>query len=228
MSSTPDPLAEVHAGIAAYYTGTVRKHGATPLGVDWSCVPTQELRFVQLLKLCDFSTSFSLKDLGCGYGALLAFLDKRYADRRIDYLGVDLSPAMIRHAKRLWRGVPNVRFARGACGTQEVDYTIASGIFNVRLEQSLERWERFVATTLAEMRAASRLGFAANFMAPIAGRETRAGLYRTAPEPWMRYCADDLGVDVELVNGYGMREFTLLLRTRASAGERRESRPFLH
>jgi hypothetical protein len=47
----------------------IRKFGATPLGVDWTCVSTQQLPFVQLLKLCDTSPA-SLNDLGCGYGAI--------------------------------------------------------------------------------------------------------------------------------------------------------------
>ena len=63
-------LATVHAGISDYYTGKIKKFGATPLGMDWTCVPTQQVRFIQLLKLCDFTAPFSLNDLGCGYGAL--------------------------------------------------------------------------------------------------------------------------------------------------------------
>ena len=62
-------LAAVHTGISDYYTAKIRKFGATPLGVDWTCLPTQELRFVQLLKVCDFTSPLSLNDLGCGYGA---------------------------------------------------------------------------------------------------------------------------------------------------------------
>jgi len=74
-SAGPDDggLAAVRAGISDYYTARIRKFGATPLGVDWTCQPTQELRFVQLLTVCDFASAFSLNDLGCGYGALLSF-----------------------------------------------------------------------------------------------------------------------------------------------------------
>jgi hypothetical protein len=134
---------------------------------------------------------------------------------------------MIRHARRLWRGAPNVRFERGTCGPEKADYTVASGIFNVRLAQPEATWTRFVESTLAEMRASSRLGFAVNFMAAIPGREPRAGLYRTRPERWMRHCAEELGVEAELVQGYGMREFTLVLRTRDSAGTHGKAGTFL-
>src|SRR5574337_306833 len=102
--SEPAPsLAAVHAAIARYYTSTLQAHGATPNGVDWANRPTQELRFVQLLKICDFTAPFSLDDLGCGYGALLAYLAWRHPEAEVDYLGVDLSNEMIAAARRRWR-----------------------------------------------------------------------------------------------------------------------------
>ncbi|MGZ5195649.1 MAG: class I SAM-dependent methyltransferase, partial [Ramlibacter sp.] len=91
----------MYAGIERYYTAKIARHGATPLGVDWESVPTQELRFVQLLKICDFASLVSLNDIGCGYGALLSLLDQR-APGKVDYLGLDLSPLMIAEARRLW------------------------------------------------------------------------------------------------------------------------------
>ena len=55
-------LGSVYSDVEAYYSARVAKYGATPLGVDWSCQATQSLRFVQLLKICDFSCE---RDLGC-------------------------------------------------------------------------------------------------------------------------------------------------------------------
>ncbi len=217
-------LAELYDSIEGYYSRKVARYGATPLGVDWSCVPTQELRFVQLLKLCDFTAPFSLNDLGCGYGALLAYLARRHAETAIDYLGIDLVPAMIRHARRLWRDRPRTAFLRAHASPRNADYSIASGIFNVMQDQPATQWQRFVAVTLAEMRATSRRGFAVNFVAPLLpGRSANPGLYRPAPEVWCRYCETELGADVELLEGYGLGEYTLLVRQR-SPDEGRESR----
>ena len=96
--------ARVYSDIEAYYSARVAQYGATPMGVDWSCQATQSLRFVQLLKVCDFSAAFSLNDIGCGYGALAAFLAVRHPKSKIDYLGVDLSRAMIERARRRHSG----------------------------------------------------------------------------------------------------------------------------
>ncbi|MGN8544218.1 class I SAM-dependent methyltransferase [Bradyrhizobium sp. 13971] len=87
----------------------IRRH---PARVDWSCQATQDLRFVQLLKLCDFSAPFSLNDIGCGYGALCAYLARRHPQAEIDYLGIDLSRAMISRARRRF-SAPGRRFKVG-------------------------------------------------------------------------------------------------------------------
>ena len=213
-SSAERCLADVYAGIERYYSARVAKYGATPPGVDWTCMPTQELRFVQLLKLCDFAEPFSLNDLGCGYGALLAYLARSHARANVDYLGIDLSAAMIRRARRLWRNHDQATFVVANDSRRIADYSVASGIFNVILDQPVRLWQHFVATTLSRMHATSRRGFAVNFMTrPARGKAARPGLYCISPEPWIRYCEQKLGAKVELITEYGLREFTLLARS---------------
>jgi SAM-dependent methyltransferase len=193
----------------------VEKFGATPFGVDWTCVPTQELRFVQLLKLCDFTSPLSLNDLGCGYGALISYLDRRHADCSVDYLGIDLSQAMLRRARRLWRNRANVSFAQGHIGPRIADYSVASGIFNVQQDQPHAVWEAFVAATLDELHRTSRRGFSVNFMkTPPRGATARAGVYAAEPERWTSHCTDALGARTQIIQDYGLREFTLIVRPR--------------
>lgn len=212
-ATADESLEAVYAGIASYYTRKIRKHGISPAGVDWSCVPTQELRFVQLLKLCDFSAPFALNDLGCGYGALRSFIARRHDPTAIDYLGIDLSGAMIRRARRLWRDDEAVKFVQGRTAPRVADYSVASGIFNVRQDQGVELWECFVMRTLTQLHAVSRRGFAVNFIAsPALGRPARPGVYQTDPDRWVRWCERELGGSADAVAGYGMREFTLLVR----------------
>lgn len=206
----------VYSDVEAYYGARIAKHGATPLGVDWSCEATQNLRFVQLLKVCDFSAPFALNDVGCGYGALCAFLIMRHSESRIDYLGVDLSRAMISRARRRFSR-PDRRFAVGKASPRVADYSVASGIMNVNVGYSRAVWEDFVAAMLRDMRLTSRRGFSVNFMTEMARTETPAdplavSLYRTRPERWVRYCEQYLGCAVEIIENYGMREFTLLVR----------------
>lgn len=171
------------------------------------------MRFVHLLKLCSFDTPITLNDIGCGYGALLAFLAKRFRGKAVDYLGIDLSPAMIAHAKKLWRKRPGTAFAVANNSPRMADYSIASGIFNVKLTQPIDLWEHFVAKTLADMHATSRRGFAVNFLTPSPAQTPAIPeLYSVFPEVWCRHCEHAFNSRVEIVTGYGMREYTLLVR----------------
>jgi len=205
-----ETLARIRATVDAYYSATVAAFGATPRGVDWTCAATQQLRFVQLLRRCDKASPASINDLGCGYGALLAFCRERTPGWRLDYLGIDLSRAMVRAARTRWPDAPDVRFVHGTRCPRVADYSIASGIFNVC--GSIERgdWEEFIRTTLRELKATSRRGFAVNFMAEFApGTAGPRELYRTPADPWIEFCEHQLGARTSLIANYGMREFTL-------------------
>lgn len=202
----------VRARIEAYYADKISRHGAGPRGVDWTCTATQELRFVQLLKLCDFSRPFLLNDVGCGYGALVGFVARRHPEADIDYLGIDLSPAMISRARRRHRDAQGCRFVVGNEIPRIADYAVASGVMNVMLDHPRALWEEFIADTLRRMHASSRRGFAVNFMAEKPDGTATEGLYRTDPSRWTLFCQQTLGCAVEIVDGYGMREFTLLVR----------------
>lgn len=199
------------AGVEAYYTGTAQRYGPTPRGVDWTSAATQYLRFVQLLKLCDFGVPFSLNDFGCGYGALLEFLALRHPDAQIAYRGIDVSKVMIDAARKRWTTRPQTTFEHGFRCTAMADYSIASGVCNVRLGQPLAAWEIYIAAMLDNLRATSRIGFAINFMRPLDGAPMENELYRTDAQRWIAHCAG-LGCRVETVSDYGMREFTLLAR----------------
>lgn len=197
------------ATIARYYSGKLARHGATPRGVDWTCAASQALRFDRLLEVIELP-AFSLNDVGCGYGALLGHLDARRGDTNVDYLGVDLSRAMVESAADLWRHRSGATFAEAPCSLRVADYSVASGIFNVNLDQPLDRWEAFVEKTLVQMADASRVGLAVNFMRSRRGSPAYPSpLYRTSPRRW-RDLLETLGWRTRSSEGYGLGEFTLL------------------
>ena len=214
--ASPLALDDLYTGIGAYYAGKLARHGAIPLGVDWSCEATQRVRFIQLLKLCPFDGPISLNDIGCGYGALAVFLAERYPRVEIDYLGTDISSAMITRARRRHRGRGNVRFRVGHDIPRQADYSVASGIMNVKLDQPMRFWALFVRTTLEAMCRTSRIGFAVNFMEAPHPDAPPDQLYCPPPEQWAGFCQDSLRCAVTLVSGYGMREYTLLARRNAA------------
>src|SRR3954454_15918014 len=137
-------MRELRDSVRTYYSGKLERHGPTPLGVDWPNAISQQLRFVQLLKLCDFARPFSLNDFGCGYGALLEFLKMRHGGAAICYRGIDLSPDMVAAARQCRADRPGVTFAVGSQCGQRADYSLASGVFNVRLGHAVAAWESYV------------------------------------------------------------------------------------
>jgi SAM-dependent methyltransferase len=198
--------------VETYYTAKLDKYGTSPQGVDWSCQATQWLRFVQLLKACDFATAFSLNDLGCGYGELASFLHQRYPQASIDYLGIDLSSAMVQRARRRHRRDASTRFTVGRTCKRQADYTVASGIMNVMLGYPVPIWESFLRDILVEMHHGSLRAFAVNFCSARRPDVSPDELYCSDPAPWVRYCEEELSCSVEIVRDYGLREFTLFAR----------------
>lgn len=221
MSRAP-AAADALAAVAGYYGERLRRFGATPLGVDWPHRPNQELRLLQLLRLCDFSAPCSLNDVGCGYGALRGLLSRRQRRAQIDYLGTDVSAAMVAAARRRWRRRADCAFEVAAGATRVADYSLASGIFNVKLDCPLPDWEALVARTLDNLRRHSRLGYGVNFIDPPApGQASPPELYRPPAEQWLAHLArHQPGCAVALLRGYGLPEYTLWVtpRTAAAAG----------
>ena len=71
-----------------YYEEKIETYGATPRGVDWNSPESQELRFEQLLKVCDCTTAFSINDYGCGV--------------LIEYIGIHYHSEKIHFSKKEW------------------------------------------------------------------------------------------------------------------------------
>lgn len=214
MATNIPPSALGHlAPISAYYTARLRRHGATPLGVDWPNRLNQELRFVQLLKICKFGAPLVLNDVGCGYGALLGHLWRRHRSEPIAYQGTDVSAAMVAAARRRWRHRTWASFDHAADCTRRADYSVASGIFNVKLDCPTSVWEARVQQTLAALQRHSRSGFAVNFIAPPSpGRSSPPELYRPAAAQWREWIERELHWQTEVLQDYGLPEYTLLVR----------------
>jgi len=145
--------------VGKYYGEKIRTYGPTAKGVHWNSLESQILRFDQLLKICNHPGFFSIIDYGCGYGALLDYmLQKGY---RINYQGFNISSQMIENAKKAHKGVENSVFLNESF-LRVSDYTIASGIFNVKLGTSGADWKKYILMTFEKIDKLSKRGFAFN------------------------------------------------------------------
>lgn len=205
-------MSEIYQNIDKYYSDKVSAHGASPKGVDWNDEATQLLRFDQLIQVIRKENSV-LGDLGCGYGKLYEHMLTKYDD--MDYVGFDLSYNMIEQAASCYperRGV-YFRHIQDMESVEEVDYMVASGIFNVKMNHSPTEWQSYITDTINLMNDKSRLGFSFNMLTKYSDKEyMREDLFYADPMFFFDYCKQKFSLNVALLHDYGLYEFTLVVR----------------
>jgi SAM-dependent methyltransferase len=208
----PPTDARLLAEVASYYSEKLSEHGATPQGVDWNGEESQTIRFEQLCNIISpDNLSFSLNDLGCGYGALLDYL--RVKQPYCSYLGIDVSPEMVRTARQQHTSTELARFINSAVPDQMADYGLASGIFNVRLGRSDTEWFDYLQVTLDVLNRTSSRGFAFNCLTSYSEEnKKRDYLYYADPCRLFELCKRRYSSQVALLHDYGLYEFTILVR----------------
>jgi hypothetical protein len=196
--------------VKSYFDKRIQEHGASARGSDWNSEASQNVRFDQLLKVVE-SPSFSLLDYGCGYGALADYLVTKGLD--VDYYGYDILESAIKTACQVHADKPHRSFFNDKSELPVCDYTIASGIFNFRGEQSFEDWTEYVIGVFHEFDHLSRRGFASNFLTKYSDADKmRADLYYADPLFLFDYCKHNFSKNVALLHDYRLYDFTLIIR----------------
>jgi SAM-dependent methyltransferase len=197
--------------VAEYYAEKLSAHGVSPQGVDWNSDDSQQLRFTQLLRvLAEDEREPAVLDYGCGYGALARRLIA--AGRPFSYVGFDVCTPMVAQARLDVRD-PRCSFTDSEGELPVSDYTVASGVFNVRVQAVEQQWREHVEQTIAALARHSRKGFAFNMLTRYADREKlREHLYYADPGEYFRLCKERWSRNVTLLHDYDLYEFTLLVR----------------
>lgn len=199
------------SNINHYYTKRILTHGATPKGVDWNGEDSQFVRFEQLSKIIN-KDIFSINDIGCGYGKYFEFLQNRFSN--FNYYGFDLSQEMINNAKSLYSNmgggfmqVDNLK------NIEKADYSVASGIFSVKMEHNESEWLSYILDTLEKMNDKSNNGFSFNMLTKYSDKEyMKDNLYYADPLFIFDYCKRNFSKQVALLHDYGLYEFTILIK----------------
>jgi hypothetical protein len=147
---------------------------------------------------------------------LLDYLLER--GRRCDYLGVDISPPMIASATERHRGRAGCRFLAAERADRIADYSVASGIFNVKLSRPASAWQAHMLETLEALDATSRAGFAFNCLTKYSDApRMKDHLFYADPCELFDHCKRRFSRNVALLHDYGLFEFTILVRKEVSA-----------
>lgn len=206
-------MSQLIKDIDRYYTAKISAYGTTPAGVDWNGEASQFTRFQQLARIIPTDEQFVLNDLGCGYGSLIDYLE---VDRsgQYRYLGYDVSSEMIAHARRRYASRHHADFfhIQSASELGCADYTVSSGIFNVRMQYTDEEWLAYILQTLDHINKASKKGFSFNSLTTYSDSEyMKDYLYYADPCFLFEHCKRNYSDRVALLHDYGLYEFTILV-----------------
>lgn len=197
--------------IKTYFDKHIQEHGASPLGSNWNGEESQQTRFDQVLKIIEGNAPFSLLDYGCGYGALADYMETKGFNA--EYIGFDILESAIETARKTHAGKPQLTFTFDKAILPVCDYTVSSGIFNYRGENSFEAWTDHTIATLHEFNSLSRLGFSSNFLTKYSDADRmRPDLYYADPLFLFDYCKRNISKKVALLHDYRLYDFTLLVR----------------
>lgn len=198
--------------VLSCYKGKIDSHGNTPEGVYWNSIAAQEIRFAQLIKVCDLTRDFSLIDYGCGYGALADYLHNKNCTS-FTYTGYDILPEMISSARDRFSNTARCRFTSVESSLETADYAVASGIFNLKMRADESAWEHHVLKTLDKMNHLSNKGFSFNLLTSYSDPEKmRPDLYYADPCFFFDYCKRNYSRNVALLHDYDIYDFTILVR----------------
>ncbi len=210
------PNKGIHVGqkILDFYTQHVKDFGNSSQGVGWKDDSAQLVRFAQLIKVIQTNEKFSINDLGCGTGRFYNYLiSEKYFPAA--YNGYDILAEMIQMAQDSIQPDPIVSLSRiqSASDMNIADYTVASGIFNVKYEAEETEWLSQVLSTLEIMHKKSKLGFAFNLLTKYSDKEfMQAYLYYADPLFLFDYCKKNFSKNVALLHDYFQYDFTIIVR----------------
>ena len=202
------PSADIERRVADYYTGKLREHGPTHQGVDWNSAESQELRFEQFLRIVPGDAPVSVLDYGCGYGAFAEYLEAQGVELAA-YTGYDVSDEMVATARERSRWA----FTTDRGELAPAGVTVASGVFNVRVDTDEETWRDYTLETIGVLAALSRRGLGFNMLTRYSDPERMTDrLYYGDPAFYFDWCKRNLSRQVALLHDYGLYEFTILVR----------------
>jgi len=207
-------MIQKHTGTHKYYQELFSEHGHDAKGAGWKNKEAQWKRFEQLAKIITTADPFSVNDLGCGFGSFYDFLQVNDLPP-FQYTGYDILDNMLGQAQSLHESARNASFNKidNAGELLSADYTIASGIFNLKYEIAAGEWLQYILQTIGQMFDKSQKGIAFNILTAYSDKEfMKDHLYYADPLFLFDHCKKNFSRNVALLHDYDEYDFTILIR----------------
>jgi SAM-dependent methyltransferase len=197
--------------VQEYYSEKIITNGATPQGVDWNSVESQELRFNILSNVISEKANFSVLDYGCGFGSMYDYYKTKF--QNFQFMGFDISQEMITEALKKNTNDTNSKWVTILSDDYKCDFAIASGIFNVKLNNTNGEWLKYILDTLQKLNNHSSKGFSFNVLTKYSDKEfMKDYLYYADPMYLFDYCKTHFSKNVAILHDYNLYEFTIIVR----------------
>lgn len=209
-----DKPVHINPEIIGFYARHLNDFGDSSQGVGWKNDDAQEIRFNQLIKLIGDTSNFTLNDLGCGTGKFYKFLISNGYSPKL-FNGYDILPEMIQQAAQSLMPDNRVNLYTIDSASKMIisDYSVASGIFNVKYEAREFEWLQHILSTIESMNARSTMGFAFNLLTKYSDKEfMQEYLYYADPMFLFDYCKKHFSRNVALLHDYDQYDFTIIVR----------------
>lgn len=189
------------------YDKNITTYGCVPESVGWGTQEKIDLRFSKLFSVVQEAVPFSLNELGCGYGEAVKYAQKKNFQIS-HYRGYDISEKMIEAADKYLAEFPAKELLVKSKLDMPGDYAMASGIFNVRFNESENIWDQYILDTLSNLNAFSTKGFSFNMLTRYVDFQAN-DLYYADPLFYFDYCKKHFSKYVNLLHDYKLYEFTI-------------------
>ena len=196
--------------IEKLYSENVKTFGIDSRSVGWNTPESQYLRFEKLLKIIKVKKdSFTINELGCGYGELYKFLEK--SDFNLSqFNGYDISKPMLDKCQGYIGKTSKLQLYNNSKLKTVADYTITSGIFNTPFDNNIYECEVYIENTIKNMYDFSNKGIAFNFLTTFVDYRND-NLFYQDPSITLKFCLENFGKNVSILHDYELYEFTVLV-----------------
>ncbi|RMG24560.1 MAG: class I SAM-dependent methyltransferase [Methanobacteriota archaeon] len=204
-------MTEVSKKLKEHYEATFQVHGPTSQGVDWGEDASRlALRYEKMLAvIVEASDAVSILDVGCGFGGLLAYSQKKGV--KVDYTGIDVAENMIEWARNKCM---NAEFV---CGDilevdfgRRFDYVVCNGILTQKLDVPGMVMDRFAGRLIRRMFDLCYKGIAFNVMTTKVNYFSN-NLYYRNPAEMLSWALSEITPYIKIDHSYPLYEYTMYL-----------------
>lgn len=199
--------------IKELYNHNINKHGCNPQSVGWGNQEKIDMRFKQLFQIIDPAYSFSLNEIGCGYGEAVKYCLRNNLKIE-EYTGLEISEKMLAAAEDYLKDFKNKKLIIRSFLDEKKDYSIASGIFNVFFDAKQADWDNYILSILNNMAEFSEYGFSFNMLTKYVDFKAE-NLNYADPMYYFDYCKKNYSRNVSLIHDYDLYEFTITVKKNA-------------